>query len=168
MSKTLVRTVGSSVAQGLMTGVWIAAGELPAGRRRAARFVASAAVAVVGWHSSAKSDGDTAKSDRDTAKSGRDTAKFGRDTARTVSDDGVTVQHSVDEAPRPLDRKRVALVIAAGALGVGAMVGRRRLENRWLDKLARDGHPHPHRALAVRMGLVSAGLALTNRLARPR
>jgi hypothetical protein len=161
MSKTLVRTVGSSVAQGLMTGVWIAAGELPAGRRRAARFAASAAVAVVGWHSSAKSDRDTAKSDGDTAK-------FGRDTARTVSDDGVTVQHSVDEAPRPLDRKRVALVIAAGALGVGAMVGRRRLENRWLDKLARDGHPHPHRALAVRMGLVSAGLALTNRLARPR
>jgi hypothetical protein len=34
---------------------------------------------------------------------------------------------------------------------VAVNVGRYRLRKRWLAKLTRDGHPHPTRALAVRM-----------------
>jgi hypothetical protein len=145
MAQKLASAIGSAVSQGLAIGIWIAAGELPPAKRRAARAGIGAAFATVGWFTSARSDREV----------------------EWVVGDGLTVREHKDEEPRRVDRKRLALMIATGAMSVGATAGRRRLEKRWLAKLIRDGHPHPHRALGVRMGVVSAGVALASRLTKP-
>ena len=131
MEPTYPRAVLSAALQGLLSGAWIAAGELPAAQRRLLRagsvLVLSAAAFAVGG------DGD----DGDQA-----------------------------DQPRELGPARVA--VSAGLVGasVGAVIGRRRFERYWLAKLARDGHPHPHRVLAVRMGLVSFAGTLPGRLVK--
>jgi hypothetical protein len=145
MASKLASAAGSAVSQGLTTGIWIAAGELSPARRRAVRIASGAAFATVGWYTSARSDREV----------------------EWVAGNGVTVREHKDEEPRPVNRKRVALMVATGVLSVGSVVGRRRLEKLWLAKLIRDGHPHPHRALGVRMGVISAGLALAGRLTKP-
>jgi hypothetical protein len=123
--------------QGLLTGVWVAAGELPVARRRAVRagsvLVLSAVASLV----------DRGEADEPTH--GDDSAA-GRD------------------GPREVDVRKLA--VTAGAIGasVGLVVGRRRFETRWLDRLTRDGHPHPQRALAVRLGLFSFAGTLPARL----
>jgi hypothetical protein len=40
----------------------------------------------------------------------------------------------------------------------------RQLEKRWLARLIRQGHPHPHRALGLRMAAVWAAASLPARL----
>ncbi len=74
-----------------------------------------------------------------------------------------------EEEPEPMVRPEIdarGLAVAAGAvaISVGLAVQRRRLEKRWLAALIRDGHPHPHRAMAVRMGLLSIAGALPGQL----
>ncbi|MGW4948176.1 hypothetical protein ACWEOZ_42040 [Actinoplanes sp. NPDC004185] len=47
---------------------------------------------------------------------------------------------------------------------VGAAVAGRRLERRWLARLVRRGHPHPHRALGLRMAGLYAVIVVPSRL----
>lgn len=68
--------------------------------------------------------------------------------------------------PRPISRARLAATGAAVAVSVATMVGGRKLQKRWLGALERDGHAHPHRALGVRMGLISFAGTLSQRLIR--
>lgn len=75
----------------------------------------------------------------------------------------------VDPEPAfTFDKRKAALGAAVVALSVGAMVGRRQLEKRWLARLTRNGHPHPTRALAVRMGAVEFAGALALQAAEMR
>jgi hypothetical protein len=55
---------------------------------------------------------------------------------------------------------------ASIAVGLGMIVGRRQVEKRWLAALTRAGHPLPHRALGVRMGLLSFAGTLPGRLVK--
>ncbi len=57
-------------------------------------------------------------------------------------------------------------VVTAASAGV-AMAGRQ-LEKRWLARLIRQGHPHPHRALGLRMAAVWAAASLPARLMTAR
>ena len=131
MEPTYPRAVLSAALQGLLSGAWIAAGELPAPQRR---LVRAGSVLVLSAASFAVSRDE---SDRDES-----------------------------DQPRELSATRVA--VSAGLVGasVGATIGRRRFERYWLAKLERDGHPHPQRVLAVRMGLVSFAGALPSGLVK--
>ena len=133
MAQTYAGAVGSATAQGLLTAVWIASGELSEGKRRLARAGAAAAVATVGWFTS---DRDTDAGDHE----------------------------APDDPSKPVDRRRVAVVVAASALSIGMIAGRRQLEKRWLARLTRAGHEHPHRALALRLGLLSVAATLPGKL----
>jgi hypothetical protein len=136
---TYLGAFSSAAAQGLMTAMWIASGELPPGRRRAARAAATAAVAAAAVVAGRTDDPDVTWSDKE--------GLMVRD------EDGNERRHPGARAS------------AAGiALGVGMMVGRRQMEKRWLARLERNGHEHPYRALALRMGLLAMAGTLPGRL----
>jgi hypothetical protein len=71
-----------------------------------------------------------------------------------------------DDTPSPeFDRRKAAALGVAALAGTAAILGRRRLEKRWLARLTRDGHTHPTRALALRMSAVEFTLHLGLQLA---
>lgn len=159
MTKRYAGAVGSVLLEGLSTAGWVAAGGLSPGKRRLVRTgVVGAGVAygiLAGLRLDSKepaampvlSDKPIAIKDWDRHKV--ETGTPGR------SDDGP-------------DRKVTAGTVAAIALSAGLMVGRRQVEKRWLAGLVRRGHAHPHRALAIRMGLLAMAGALPSRLIRAR
>ena len=173
MPVKIVNAVGSAVGQGVVTGVWIAAGGLPAGKRRALRVATTAAIVAIGVAGSAKAVRGAIGSARD-AESGSGSAAGGVGGAESGSGSaagraGGAESGAADAAGRGgegPDRKRVALTVGLGAVSVASLVGRRRVERLWLARLVRNGHSHPHVALGVRMGLISAGLALAGELGK--
>lgn len=134
------RVIGNLVLQALVSGLWVAAGELPAGKRRLAR----AATVVTGTSIGVLI---TPPQERPVTW----TREGGVEWLPGVDKD-------LDKAPEPEGSNAAALVAMAVAAGV--YVGGRVLERRWLESLRRAGHPHPHRALGVRMGLVSVAGSL--------
>lgn len=139
---TYPSAVASSAAQGLLTATWIAAGGLPTAQRRAVRLAATAAVAAAGVIAD-------------------------RNDPRTVTwtpDEGLTVEQ--DGKPQP--RAGAASTAAGMALGLGMIVGRRHLEKRWLSRLEAQGKRNPHRALALRLGLLTIAGTLPSRLLKAR
>ena len=131
MEPSYSRAVLTAAFQGLLTGAWIAAGELPTRNRRLARVgavVSITALAAIG--------------DKDDEES------------------------ETKEEPAEFDNRKLAITAASMAVGLGMIAGRRAVEKRWLAALTRDGHPHPHRALAVRMGLLSFAGTLPGRLVK--
>ncbi|MFI5932888.1 hypothetical protein [Actinoplanes sp. NPDC051494] len=129
-----VREVGSAALQGLLTGLWVAAGELPTARRRLARTGATLGLSAVG-------------SIRDWA----------------FADEGKKPERQDIDG-----RRKLVVTGVVTAVGIGVMVGRKQVENRWLARLERDGHAYPHRALGVRMGALSFAGTLVTQLARRR
>ncbi|HKO34478.1 MAG TPA: hypothetical protein VJY85_12100 [Candidatus Limnocylindria bacterium] len=138
--RTYLRAVGSAVAHGALAGAWTATGELPQAQRRALRLAATAMVVVSGWVASA-----------------RDTTEY----HYTVGE-GLMVRHpDGTEERRPV---RKASLAATALFGTGMIIGRRQLEKRWLARLERQGHTHPYRALALRIGMLATAGALGRRL----
>lgn len=79
-----------------------------------------------------------------------------------------TAVPSVPLAVEP-SRARQVSVVTLGLTLVGAGVGGRRwLERRWLRRLERRGHVHPHRALGLRIALLAFVVELSGRLTRTR
>lgn len=132
-----LRAVASAAGQGLLTAIWVAAGELSSSKRRAARLSVAAATAGFGW-----ATGD---------KGG----------VRSTSEVRPTVRAESDERDRRLGPVAISVI---AALSVGPLLARRQLEKRWLVRLRRHGHNHPHRALAVRMGLLAIACCLPGQL----
>jgi len=127
------RAVGASALQGLLTGIWIAAGELPPAKRRAGRAAAVVTLSAVA------SIRDSAFPDEEP-------------------------EEEQPQSPRPPDKRQLVALGAAAVISTGMIVGRRRLERRWLAGLERAGHPHPYRALGLRVGLLSFAGTLPGRL----
>ena len=130
------RAVGASALQGLLTGIWVAAGELTPAKRRAGRAAAVVTLSAVA-------------SIRDWAFP---------DEERDEKPEQTT--------PRPPDKRQLLALGAAAVVSTGMVLGRRRLEQRWLTGLQRAGHPHPYRALGVRVGLLSFAGTLPSRLVK--
>jgi len=134
------RAVGASALQGLLTGIWVAAGELPPAKRRAGRAAAvvtlSAVASIRDWAFPDEEQEDEEQKEPE------------------------------QKAPRSPDKRQLLAVGTAVVFSTAMIVGRRRMERRWLAGLERAGHPHPHRALAVRMGLLSFAGTLPGRLAK--
>jgi hypothetical protein len=127
------RAVGVAALQAVLSGVWIAAGELTPARRRLTRV---GAVAVMGAVTLAVSPpSDLARS------------------SVVVLDAQPRLLSEVAPAPAEptLDKRRIAATAGLLGVAVAVNVGRYQFRKRWLAKLTRDGHPHPTRALAVRM-----------------
>ncbi|MFD1373344.1 hypothetical protein [Actinoplanes sichuanensis] len=133
------RAVALAALQAALSSTWIAARELSPAKRRLARLGTVAAVGAVGWVVTPK---EKEKED---------------EFELVVADRPFPVsepQPIAEDEPAPFDKRKAALGLAMLGLTVAAVVGRRQLEKRWLARLTRNGHPHPTRALAVRIGAV--------------
>jgi hypothetical protein len=137
MDSTYPRAVVTAALQGLLTGAWVAAGELPTRRRRLVRAGSVLSLSAIA------SIGD-------------------RDDSGKPEPEPTAEQYAAWD----VDRRKLAVTAVTLGASVGLAIGRRQLEKRWLAALARDGHPHPHRALALRMGLLSFAGTLPGRLVK--
>ena len=159
-----LRTLAEAGLDVASVGAWIAADELPPPRRRLARGALAAvtvAVAVPGIRTALSSAAETAGPSTPGAGSGL-----------PFVDAGITLPaDESSEADGPTRRQVVlagtvaaAVLTTAVAVSVGATMAGRRLEQRWLARLARHGHPYPHRALAVRMAALYAVMVVPARV----
>jgi hypothetical protein len=157
-----VRAASSAAMQGVLTGVWVAAGGMSPGRRRAVRATAvvglSAAATLADWWFDRQAAEREAWATDDEIAEREDEAK-----PEPREDDGLE-----DEAPDPeaIGTRQLALLGAAAAVSAAAIAGRRLWEKRWLQRLENSGHPHPHRALGVRLGAMSFAGSLATSLIR--
>ncbi|GAB7045494.1 hypothetical protein [Catenuloplanes indicus] len=142
-------------------GAWIAAGALPPARRRLARgalVAATVAVAIPGVRAIRADVHGAAEPVIPGARSGL-----------PFVDAGIRVPAGEPSGEKASARRRVVLAGAAGlatavAVSAGAAMAVRRLERRWLERLTRQGHPHPHRALGVRMAALYSVVVVPSRL----
>ncbi len=142
-------------------GAWIAAAELPPARRRLARGALAAvttAAAIPGVRAGRRAVAEPATPG---AGSGLPFVDVGIRLPAGEPSDG-------DTSPR---RRAVlagavgaAVLTTAVAASVGAAAAGRQLERRWLARLVRHGHPHPHRALGVRVAALYAVMVVPGRL----
>lgn len=142
-------------------GAWVAAAELSPARRRLARAtLVLALVAVPDRGSSADPAASVAPVP-------------GGSSGLPFVDAGITLPAGrpsrADVPPRRAVLVGAAVLTAAVTFAAGGAVVGHRLQRRWLARLSRHGHPHPHRALAVRTAAVYAVLVAPARLlaARP-
>ena len=155
--------VSSAVGQGALTAVWVGSSALPKGRRRAVRAGASIAVMAYGWVTTSREDkaavtGLFKRGDSDQAAVIElDSGTF-RDLRAEQAD-----EKAEDERPAMNGRQLAVLgVTTVGSLGM--LIGRKRLEKRWLARLQRNGHPHPYRGLALRIGALAVAATLPGQL----
>lgn len=145
-------------------GTWVAAAELSPARRRLARGALAAvtvAVAIPGARGSRPAAVDTAGP-----------AAPGAGSGLPFVDVGIRLSADPPSEAGTPPRRRAVLSGAAGAVvlatavaaSVGAAVAGRQLERRWLARLGRQGHEHPHRALGVRMAVLYAVMVVPGRL----
>jgi hypothetical protein len=150
-----LRVLAETGVDVVSVGAWVAVAELPPARRRLARgalAAINAAVAIPGLRGIRPAAVDTAVP-----------ATPGAGPGLPFVDVGIKLP--VD----PPSRRRAvlagaAVLTTAVAASVGTAVAGRRLERRWLARLARQGHPHPHRALGVRMAVLYAVMVVPGRL----
>lgn len=140
--------VGTAALQGLVSAVWVAAEELPPGARRLTRLGMSLAVAAVG--------AGTTRDATEEGATGRPPERRPTDAPAAASPGRLTA------APGRLAAAAVLLPVVT----VGPMILRRRLERRWLDQAAAGGHLHPHRVVALRIGLLSFLMTLVSNLVK--
>lgn len=144
----------------MSTGLWVMAGELPAGKRRLARVVITAAVAAIeirvnGMPRSPSVDELT----------GRSTGALTGESDQTGESDDESLLLAIapeeareggpeqsSEAPSP---RLNPLILVGGGVSAAVMISSTLLRNRWLERLARGGHVHPYRSLALRIALLS-------------
>jgi hypothetical protein len=142
-------------------GAWVAAAELPPARRRLARGALAAvtvAVAIPGFRAARRAAADDAEP-----------AVPGAGSGLPFVDAGIRLPAGEPSEADAAARRRAVLAGAAVlgtavAVSVGTAVAGRQLERRWLARLIRHGHPHPHRALGVRMAAVYAVMVVPSRL----
>lgn len=132
--RAYTRAVGVATLQAAATGAWIAAGELPTTRRRLARAGLATAIAAQGILEGSAGSGTAARR----APAERDPSPASPLAGTATGKPG----------------HRFA-VVALVSLSVALTVGSRRLQRQWLARLARGGHPHPHRALGARLAALS-------------
>jgi hypothetical protein len=157
-----VRALGEAGLDVASAGVWVAAAELSPARRRLARGALMAAVVAMALPA---------------FRAGRETepATPGAGSGLPYVDAGIRIPAELldqdqdpDQDPDPARRRRVALagvvLTTVAAASAGVAVAGRRLERRWLARLVRNGHPHPHRALGVRIAAVYAVVVVPSRL----
>ncbi len=159
-----VRALAEAGLDVASVGAWIAAAELPPARRRLARgalAAVNAAAAIPGARAGLSAAAGTAES-----------ATPGAGSGLPFVDAGIRLPAAEPSEPDASRRRRAvlagavvaAVLTTAVAASVGAAAAGRQLERRWLARLVRHGHPHPHRALGVRMAALYAVAVVPSRL----
>jgi hypothetical protein len=138
------RAVLVSGAEAAATYAWVSAAALPPRKRLLLRTAVVAALAAAGAAID-KSSGSAADTDEDNEAASAATAVGSAPRCGSGGSPGVLAVAGVS-------------VIVAGAVG-GHWVQRR-----WLARLARAGHPYPHRALGTRMAILTLATSLPSRL----
>jgi hypothetical protein len=166
-NRPYVRALGEAGLDVASAGFWVAAAELSPARRRLARgalVAAAVAVALPAFRAGRDAVADDAEPPAPGARSGLPYV----DAGIRLPADSFDPDPDPDSALDPAQRRRIALagvvLTTVVAASVGAAVAGRRLERRWLARLVRNGHPHPHRALGVRMAAVYAAVVVPSRL----
>ena len=144
-------------------GAWTAAGELAPARRRLARATVAAVNA-----STAIPEFLTARATAHTAEP----ATPSTSSTLPYVDAGITLPVDETSEAGPSPRRRAVLAAAVGAaalttavaVSVGGAIAGRHLQRRWLARLTRHGHSHPHRALPVRMAVLYAVMVVPSRV----
>jgi hypothetical protein len=147
-SPSYARAVSVAAMQATFNSAWIAARELSPTKRRLARL----GVVAFGSALYAAVTPDTRRAMRE-ARS--DVAAL-RDKVQAL--EGAEEPEADEPEAKPefsYDKRQTVAIAGALALTIAVTLSRRRLEKRWLASLARDGHPHPTRALALRMAPVA-------------
>lgn len=133
-----------SGAEAAATYAWVSAGVLPAHKRRLLRGAVLAAL-VAAAVAIDKSSGSAAGTDED--------------------DEAPTDAPAVGSPPTCGSGVPPGLLALAGvSVMVAGAIGAHWVQRRWLARLARQGHPHPHRALGVRMAILTLAGSLPARL----
>jgi hypothetical protein len=143
-TKSYGGALSSAMLQGLTTGLWVAAGGLAPRKRRAVR-----AAIVVGSAGVAALELRLEKEKPQLL-----------DTPVLVKD---VLAREVTPAEIGVKTPSRAMLVAM-AVSTGATLGGRLLEKRWLARLVRNGHVHPHRSLGIRMGVLAATTSLASGL----
>ncbi|MCA2218668.1 hypothetical protein [Jidongwangia harbinensis] len=146
-TKTYAGAFSAAAIHAVSTGTWVAAGALSPGKRRALRagvLLADMAIAAT-----------------QLARERKSAPAEPRLLETPILLKDVTAPEPGKPADRTLSQKTaVVSMVLSGGLAIGG----RQLQKRWLARLTRAGHPHPHRALGIRMGLLSVALALPSDL----
>jgi hypothetical protein len=153
--------IGFDVAS---VGAWVAAAELPPARRRLARASLAAvtvAVAIPGTRVGRSVAGDTAEASAPPAGSGLPFVDVG---IRLPVDEPPAADVSPRRRAVPAGAKGAAVLTTAVAVSIGAAAAGHHLQRRWLARLTRHGHAHPHRALGVRTAALYAVMVVPSRL----
>jgi hypothetical protein len=145
-TKTYAGAISSAALQAVSTGTWVAAGALPPGKRRALR----AAVMVAGTAIA------TTQVVRDQKRESAQPQLL--ETPVLLKDITARADPEPDEPARRTIPPKAT--VAAMLLSASLAIGGRRIQKHWLARLTQAGHPHPHRALGLRMGLLAAATAL--------
>lgn len=143
--RTYARAVTFAGLQSVLTGAWVAAAELPPGRRRLARAGIVAAIATSG-----AAGGDFAFK----PPGAPEPAARQAGTSDAGAPAGVPASGSPPAGQPELWMPGTAVAVGV-SLSTALLLGSKRLQRRWLDRLARGGHRHPHRALGVRIAALS-------------
>lgn len=145
-SSSYSRAVTVAAMQAVFNSAWIAARELSPAKRRLARV----GVIAIGTAGYAAATPDTRRAIRE--------VRAEVESLRDKQEDPESSRDKAEEPPAtpefPVDKRRAVAIVGALGLSLAVTLGRRRLEKRWLAGLARDGHAHPTRALALRMAPV--------------
>ncbi|MBM2623219.1 hypothetical protein JIG36_47760 [Actinoplanes sp. LDG1-06] len=150
------RALAMAALQAALSGTWIAAGELSPVRRRLARAGSVVTVAAIGYIVSPPADrsAESPVSLRLVAPSAEHSLGIAAPDLDGTSPEAASPQEEQPEAEVSIDKRKALTGAVVIALSAAAIVGRRKLEKRWLTRLTRNGHAHPTRALAVRMAAV--------------
>jgi len=144
-----LRVTRTAAVNGVFTAVWVAAGELPTGKRRLVRTASTAIAIAVGWAALPPQERPFTWN-RD---NGFAMAKVAEPAAeKHAEDEARETRPEIEMSPG----RRIALASAMLAFSAGVTLGGRKLEKRWLAGLQRAGHPYPYRALAWRMAMLNA------------
>ncbi|HWS35374.1 MAG TPA: hypothetical protein VN408_21885 [Actinoplanes sp.] len=143
-----LRAVGLAVLQAGTSGAWIAARDLSPARRRLTRLGTVAAAAAISYAVTP------------------DRPEDDQDDEIVLSEQPFPVTDPPPAAP--FDKRKAVLAAGAIGLSVAAIVGRSRMEKRWLSRLQRTNHPNPTRGLAVRMAGVEFAAHLAFQLVDAR
>jgi hypothetical protein len=130
------RVVAETGFESACTGAWVGVAGLPAGKRRLARAGIFAASLAVG-------------------------AAAYRSERRQQAPEPVL---ELELAVRELSPLQVAVTATALGGSVALTLGSRVLQKRWVDRLVRQGHARPHRALGVRVAAIAFAASLPARL----
>ncbi|WP_229071004.1 hypothetical protein [Actinoplanes sp. DH11] len=154
-SASYPRAVATAALQAALSSTWIVARELSPAKRRLARAGTVAAVLTAGYLTAPSTEESDAEAEVDLVV-GANPFPAAEGAVR-------------DDAPQvPFDKRKALIGAGVVALSVAAIAGRRQLEKRWLARLTQNGHPHPTRALAVRIAGLEFAVQLALQLADVR